>query len=427
MRIKWVNHSSFVFEYENIKLICDPWLEGTAFNDAWALLSPSRFTYEDFRDITHIWFSHEHPDHFAPSVLKRIPANYRQNITVLYQHTIDKKVIEFCKGLRFKQVAELYPNTYLSLGDRVSVLCEKIHNKSDSWLYIKAPEFNILNLNDCYFREEKEPARIKDKIGHVDLLFCQFSYANWCGNRDARLERQDAAKDKIAEMLMQMRIFQPRFVVPFASFVWFCNEDNYFMNDEVNRVGDVYQKLKAIPGIEPIVLYPGFEWDTQQQYQRSEEAVSLYQKDYERVFDSPNLFSSSSMSLEELESVAGDYRKRSLAKNNRPKLLSLPPFRCYLTDLGKSVQFSFTTGLSEVVCSPDEADISLSSQALHYCFRFDWGFGSLEVSGRFEKPPNGKYNNVAQYLWVSELMNIGDRVPGRYRRGLSKLKQTMGL
>jgi UDP-MurNAc hydroxylase len=427
MKIKWVNHASFIVEYEDVKLICDPWLEGTAFNDGWALLSPTLFDYEEFKDITHIWFSHEHPDHFAPSVLKKIPAEYRKNIVVLYHQTLDKKVIKFCEDLGFKEVIELQSNVCLNLGRNISVLCEKIRNDADSWLCIKTPGFNLLNLNDCYFMAEKHASDIKQKIGSVDLLFCQFSYANWCGNRHAAHERREAAQEKIEEMLMQIRVFQPRFVIPFASFVWFCNEDNYFMNDSVNRIDNIYDRLKTIPGIEPIVMYPGFEWSVGQGYARSSQALQLYRKEYERVVNSTELLVSPSKSLEDLKTVAEDYRDRSLTRNDKSKLMSLPAFSCYLTDLERSLKFSFRDGLVDTDCGPDRADVSLRSHMLHYCFRFDWGFGTLEVSGRFEKPANGNYRNVAQYLWVSELMNIGKGVPPRYKRGLTRLKQAVGL
>jgi UDP-MurNAc hydroxylase len=427
MKIKWVNHASFVLEFQRVKLICDPWLEGTAFNDGWALLSPTKFSYEDFADITHIWFSHEHPDHFSPGVLKKIPAEYRKRITVLYQHTIDKKVAGFCKALQFKEVVELFPDKPLRLDDSISVLCEKIRNQSDSWLHIDTPEFKILNLNDCYFKDEKDLRRIKQKIGPLDLLLCQFSYANWCGNRDAVEERKAAAREKTDEMQMQIRILRPEFVIPFASFVWFCNEDNYFMNREVNRIDFVLDWLEALGDVKPIVMYPEFEWKIGSKYERSREAIERYLIDYERVFSGGALFKNESKCLGELKASADDYAKRSLLKNDRAKLLSLPPFICYLTDLHRAFEFSFREGLLEANCQPDGADVALSSQALHYCFQFDWGFSTLEVSGRFEKPPKGNYNNVAQYLWVSELMNIGKGVPGRYKRGLTKFKQAIGL
>ena len=70
--ITFVNHASVIFSHKNIRLMTDPWIFGNAFNNGWSLLSESKFTIEDFDKITHIWFSHEHPDHFHPLVLKTI-------------------------------------------------------------------------------------------------------------------------------------------------------------------------------------------------------------------------------------------------------------------------------------------------------------------------------------------------------------------
>jgi L-ascorbate metabolism protein UlaG (beta-lactamase superfamily) len=64
MEIEFVNHSSFVVRHENIVLMIDPWLEGRVFNNGWELLAKTTFGFEDFASVTHIWFSHEHPDHF---------------------------------------------------------------------------------------------------------------------------------------------------------------------------------------------------------------------------------------------------------------------------------------------------------------------------------------------------------------------------
>ena len=97
VKIKWVNHASYILEYDGIKMISDPWIEGNVFNQSWSLLAKSKFTYNDYKDITHIWFSHEHPDHFFPPNLLKIPSDYRSNITVLFQKTIDNKVRKFCE------------------------------------------------------------------------------------------------------------------------------------------------------------------------------------------------------------------------------------------------------------------------------------------------------------------------------------------
>ena len=91
-------------------VIMDPWLEGSVFDESWSLLAPSIFTNRDFETITHIWFSHEHPDHFFPPNLLRIPAEIRARIHVIFQPTIDRRVVDFCRKVGFASVAELPAN-----------------------------------------------------------------------------------------------------------------------------------------------------------------------------------------------------------------------------------------------------------------------------------------------------------------------------
>src|SRR5665213_435227 len=107
MKIEFVNHASFIVSEGDIKLLVDPWLEGYAFYEGWAHISKSILSYEDFSTITHIWFSHEHPDHFSPPVINKIPAEYKKRITILYQKTIDKKVINACRNMGFENIIEL--------------------------------------------------------------------------------------------------------------------------------------------------------------------------------------------------------------------------------------------------------------------------------------------------------------------------------
>src|SRR5215216_1836839 len=101
MQIQFVNHASFVCEHKDVRLLCDPWLYGSAFNDGWDLIVESRFSADQFADVNYIWFSHEHPDHFSPRVLSDVPAELRPRITVLYKQTTDQKVLNFCRKLGF--------------------------------------------------------------------------------------------------------------------------------------------------------------------------------------------------------------------------------------------------------------------------------------------------------------------------------------
>ena len=105
-KITFVNHASVLFSYGKINLITDPWLFGSAFNNSWDLISESKLDISEFKNITHIWFSHEHPDHFFPFVLNKIPENFRKKIQVYFQDTLDHRVSQKCKELGF-QVIEM--------------------------------------------------------------------------------------------------------------------------------------------------------------------------------------------------------------------------------------------------------------------------------------------------------------------------------
>ena len=180
MKIKWINHAGFLLESGNIKLISDPWIEGTAFDNGWKLLSPTLFDYNDFENVTHIWFSHEHPDHFSPANIKKIPLQFRAKITVIYQTTDDKKVVEFCRKAEFKEVIELPPSKWFALDTDFKVMNQNDRD-GDSWLAIDTEGVSILNLNDVVsYQSDLELNRLKNQIGKIDVFFFSTLFSIIC-------------------------------------------------------------------------------------------------------------------------------------------------------------------------------------------------------------------------------------------------------
>ena len=195
--ITFVNHASVIFTYKNIRLMTDPWLFGSAFNNGWELLSKSQFEINDFQNITHIWFSHEHPDHFHPLVLSSIPEHLRKNITILFQNTLDHRVAKKCEQLNFKNVIEMNPQEFLSLSDEFKIKCVP-NGTYDSWFYAEIGSKKILNINDCMVDSLSQAKIVKNLIGDVDILLTQFGYASWVGDPDDVQLRKNASFEKIA-------------------------------------------------------------------------------------------------------------------------------------------------------------------------------------------------------------------------------------
>jgi hypothetical protein len=370
MRIEFVNHASVIVHVGDVHLISDPWIEGPVFNNSWNHLTETRFTYEDFKSITHLWFSHEHPDHFSPPNLRQIPAAHRARITVLYKTTCDKKVVKFCRQLGFQQVIELPSRRWFELAPGVSLLCYPIDD--DSALAVKAGGRTVLNTNDCVIDSERLAVPLKEQVGDIDVLLTQFSYANYVG--ETVEERRKHAERKYVEMRLQSDIFAPKYVIPFASYVWFCHAENVHMNDSVNRIDDVFRSFVARGGPPPIVLYPSDVWEIGGRHD-SDQAITRYLADYERVARTPAI-QSAPVDLATLKQLADAFVQRAnrLSYVELLRLLKVvKPLTIWLGDQGRGLSLGLDGLRDAAVTAPGQADISMSSEVLAFCLRFYYG------------------------------------------------------
>jgi len=425
MRIEFVNHSAFILESNGVRLFSDPWLEGTVFNQGWDLVSKTRFQYDDFATVTHIWFSHEHPDHFNPPNLMKIPEGVRKQITVLFQRCPDQRVADHCRKLGFKEVIELKPE-WLELAPGLSILCER-YQEGDSWLAVRSGSMTLFNTNDCGIRDLRRAQAIRDRVGPTDVLLTQFSYAYWVGNRDQRHIRRKAADEKLEWLGFQSNVFRPKVVIPIASFIWFCHEENFFLNDEINRPQKVWDYISGRTSATPVVLYPGDRYEYPAPHD-SRASIEHYDADFERVLKEPRLLREQSVPLAELTALADRFVK-DLRDQFGLFVRFLRPARIYLTDHARAVELSVGGGLKETAVLHESCDVSLSSSSLQYCFKFPWGSDTLGVNGRYERPKGGNYSNFYRIFRFNQLKSRGVQVGLKYLLAmvLRKIEVRLGL
>ena len=410
--ITFVNHASVIFSHKNIRLITDPWLFGSAFNNGWELLSQSKFEVNDFENITHIWFSHEHPDHFHPLVLNKIPENIRKKITVLFQDTLDHRVAKKCEQLNFKQVIEMKPTEYISLNDEFKIKCVP-NGTYDSWFYAKIGDKKILNINDCMVDSNSQSKIVKRMIGDVDILLTQFGYASWVGNPEDVQLRVDASREKLQRIQIQDKIFQPKFIIPFASFVRFSHKDNHYMNDQMNRIENVEKFIREKTNSIPIILYPGDIWSGKEKIDNSL-SINKHTDDLQKnleLYDDPKI-----IEFDELQKLASAYIDDIKKRNNLTfvKLLHNLHFfkttNIFLKDLNISVSFNLIDGLKKSVSDKLNVDIITDSDSLSFVFSWDYGVDTLFVNGRF-RTSGGKIMNFFRLFLIGTLNNNGRTFP----------------
>jgi hypothetical protein len=392
MKLTMLSHASVLIEEGPLVICTDPWYLGEAFNESWALVCKPAMTPAGLQSVTHIWISHEHPDHLHYPTLKAIPDEQKAKIILLYQEHFSSRMRRALGNLGFRQVVELPLARWYNLDDDTSVLCCSV-GTIDSLLVVRSRGITVLNMNDCVLSHFAAKT-ISRYIGPLDLLLTQFSIACWVGNPG---EEDVAARHEVIERMRSYAdAFQPRVMIPFASFVYFSHLENRYMNKWVNTPDYVCDQLQNVR-CKLHFLYNGDSWSSQEGFALNGDPLKRYKRDFETL-EERTYISHASTSLDELIDLG-----RKLVKNVRAAfpgfvLRLAAPIHFYVLDLGVVVRFDLWGGIVEAVQrSKMECDMALGSQALWYALKFPWGFGTLDVSGRYEVL-NPKMNRRGLYL-----------------------------
>ena len=95
----------------------------------------------------------------------------------------------------------------------------------DSYLVTFIEDRVIVNTNDCVL-DDCELAEIAQNFSSCDILLAQFSYASWISNADMPELRRAAVAEKRDAISRQITYFKPKYVIPFASYIYFSHEEN---------------------------------------------------------------------------------------------------------------------------------------------------------------------------------------------------------
>ncbi len=411
MQINWINHAGFELESGDICLLTDPWLEGSILNNSWDLLSQTQYTPERMAECTHLWFSHEHPDHFVPPTIRQIPKEARAGITVLYKATEDRKVVKYCEAQGFK-IVELEEGKWLELAPDFRVLMGEVPFY-DTWLLIEAEGKRVLNLNDCVVNHPRKAQQLAQTVGQdLDLLISQFSYANWVGNPGETETLLNAADEKLGRLDYICGALKPRDLLLSASFVWFSHDENFYLNEGVKPIREVFNYCRDRLDARVHVMAPGQSLDVAElEGHDSESALQAYDAD-EASLPNRERHQAVPTQFEELQALSREYDER-IAKRNNVALIRLldilriwrPTINIYLWDIDLLVNYSMFSGLSR--CPADAApDVKMASDSLAFIFRHDFGFDSLEAGGRFNCDHSKRWK-MYRAFGIAVLNNMG--------------------
>jgi hypothetical protein len=171
----------------------------------------------------------------------------------------------------------------------------------------------------------------------------------------------------------------------------------------------------AAAGTQPIVLYPGEDWEIGAPHD-NEPALAQYDARLAEMAVLPLRGPGETVNLDALQAAFADYRARMMTQNSRllirllrrlPFLGTLQPIVIRLTDLQTLLSFSLLDGMT--VLPSGEADVAMHSSSLLFLLKNDYGYDTLTVNGRFTCTTEG-FAKMTRAFGIGSLNAMGIRV-----------------
>ena len=411
--VKLLSHASVKITAAKTAILTDPWFFGRVFNNGWGLSpEPSLDDLKkDLADVTHIWISHEHPDHLHfPSLKFLCDEVGLANIQVLFQETNSGKVFDALQKIGYTRFLPLSHLKATTISESIDIISYG-HRQLDSCLGIRVNGRNwILNINDAELNAN-DCKIIRKKFGKFPILLNQYSIAGFDGIYN---DEQIGYKKEyfISKLLSHQKYLSDDFTIPFASLMYFCKPDNSAFNAYRNTVFDA-QKAFDSKGLKLLLLEPqgtALIWDINNFSPTNVDSIkresTAFFKNYYKTeglkIDSPDEV----IEFDAIKQVAEDrikfWQRRTF--NFIMKKMGILDF--WVEDLKIGIRINFrTVSVEKISASLETVHIVINSQPLHFAFSTPFGFQSLGVSGRYrfvsqikEVPMQWKYVRIVSSL-----------------------------
>lgn len=243
LKVHYLTDACVVLEYNNKKIICDPWLSESVCYGGLYHYPPLKLKIEDYMDMDAIYISHIHEDHLDSNTLKF----YDKKTPVLIHCYEEKHVMNKLKSIGFENIIELGHKESYFLDNEFSIeilaadncdplICNKFfgcqvsqgYEKSlqiDSMAVFKGGKHVVVNTNDCPY-ELSFPINkyIKEKYHSIDYLLTSYNGASpypQCfenfTNAEKLIEKEKIRLKCLNRLVQYCKDLQPKYVLPFAA------------------------------------------------------------------------------------------------------------------------------------------------------------------------------------------------------------------
>jgi UDP-MurNAc hydroxylase len=376
MQIRLMAHASVLIEGDDFALLTDPWFTGTSFNESWGLIKepdPDE-VQAALHGVTHLFISHEHPDHFHVPTLRALPADLKNECVVIVQELHDGRMIDALRAFGFKHIIPIRHRQTFDLGRATAYLYQVA--PVDSAMAVIEPSGTVLNLNDTDL-SKSDIRRIHGDIGSPQVLLNQFSIATYGGGEIASLDKY--ADEIISAMIFEHQSFGAEVTIPFASYSYFRTCENYWVNDHRNSVAKAAQRMDAA-GCRLVVLAPNESWLMGTAHDNSA-ALAFWR---EAEINLPEPAPIRIVSPQSLLDSAQACHSRLVEHFGQISLRLIGPIRFWISDLDSAVTLSAKGASLSSDIREEECHVSASADALCFAFGNSFGMQTLSISGRMK-------------------------------------------
>jgi len=396
--IKLINHACLSVETEKNLILFDPWFFGKIFNNSWSLLKETKLNSLNLSNLTHIFISHEHPDHLHFPTLKSI-SELKKGVNLIFPYRKDLTVKRILEGYGYN-VTYIAQNTEIfEVEEDLKIRYFSNKNEGDHTISIEYFDKVLINQNDHY-TDNQSIRLIKSIYPKIDVLFTQFSLAGYYGNKDEPESIMKNGHDWHLNRLSDYnKIFDPKVIIPFASFVYFCKETNKYLNrftvnpkEVFNLLGD---KCKfVLPGDDIFINQP-------------KKTILDF---YNDLFDlsNKNFTKPETINFKELtKTIKSGLQKINLfliIKRLKHKsiilLYFLKPLKIRLSDSNKFIKISFLKNKVIECDQTNKYDFCIPCEELDYMMKYPWGADTANITGTVSF-----YSKRAKYFFMILLLN----------------------
>jgi UDP-MurNAc hydroxylase len=409
LSITHIAHACVSIKDDDFLLLTDPWFFGKTFNNGWELDGIDSVEIDfAIRNVTHIYISHEHPDHFHPPTIKEI-LKYSSPI-FLIQYTRDKRVFDYLKNIG-ALVTELKDGEYFYISQNATFRLWS-HGHLDSYSVINYNSLVFLNLNDCILKSEFSLKEVQRNIkSSVDVLLTQFSFASYQGNPEEIRKLKSASIRYITYVADKTNFFRPKVILLFASNILFCHPENFYLNKYRVDINELKKELLNSSNSTFIV-------SPSERYNEIVREVDLYVTssivaqenltayEFDKIRDGTNI---------DFINLFSEFKKRIMEQNKGIKILY---WILYKINFLRKLTLKVKTYNGEIFYSIDNffeiekitpektPDVELSSDSLYFILKNNFGIETLWVNSRLRINSQNKLHFI-RLFYPSVLNNQG--------------------